>query len=111
MPCQFPWLQVAAAITKILRETDFKIPNTTDEWVKILQKFKERQSFPNGLGGVDGKHIVLQQPKSSGLHYQNYKGTNNIILLAMVGPEYEFLFVDVGMNGRNSNGVTGLRVV
>ena len=37
---------------------------------------------------------MLQQPKSS----------DSIILLAMVGPEYEFLFVDVGMNGRNSDG-------
>ena len=105
MPCRFPWLQVAAAITKILRETDLKIPNTTDEWVKILQKFIERWSFRNGLGGADGKHIVLQQPKSSGSNYQNYKGTHNIILLAMVGPENEFLFVNVGMNGRNSDRV------
>ena len=103
MPCQFPWLQVAAAITKILRETDLKIPNTTDKWVIILQKYKEHWSFRNGLGGADGKHIVLQQPKSSGSHYQNYKGIHNIILLAMVGPEYEFLFVNVGMNGRNSD--------
>ena len=47
---------------------------------------------------------MLQQPKSSGSHYRNYKGTDSIILLAMVGPEYEFLFVDVRMNGRNSDG-------
>ena len=46
---------------------------------------------------------MLQQPKSSGSHYRNYKGTDSIILLAMVGTEYEFLFVDVGMNGRNSD--------
>ena len=46
---------------------------------------------------------MLQQPKSSGSHYRNYKGTDSIILLAIVGPEYEFLFADVGMNGRNSN--------
>ena len=26
------------------------------------------------------------------------------MLLAMVGPEYEFLYVDVGANGRNSDG-------
>ena len=55
------------------------------------------------MGGADGKHIVLLQPKCSGSHYRNYKGTDSIILLAMVGPEYEFLFV-VGMNGRNSDG-------
>ena len=47
---------------------------------------------------------MLQQPKGFGSHYRNYKGTDSIILLAMVGPEYEFLFVDVGMNGRNSDG-------
>ena len=47
---------------------------------------------------------MLQQPKSSGSHYRNDKGTDSIILLAMVGPEYEFLFVDVGINGRNSDG-------
>ena len=47
---------------------------------------------------------MLQQPKSSGSHYRNYKGTDSIILLAMVGPEYEFLFVDVRMNVRNSDG-------
>ena len=46
---------------------------------------------------------MLQQPKSSGSHYRNYKGTDSIILLAMVGTEYEFLFDDVGMNGRNSD--------
>ena len=55
--------QVAAAMIKILGETCLKTLNTTDEWVKISQKFKELWNFPNGLGGVDGKHIVLQQPK------------------------------------------------
>ena len=96
--------QVAAAIITILGDTYLKTLNTTDEWIKISRKFKERWNFRNGLGGVDGKHILLQQPKSSGSHYRNYKGTNSIILLAMVGPEYEFLFVDVGINGRNSDG-------
>lgn len=96
--------EVAVAIIKILGETYLKTPKTSDEWLKISKKFKERWNFPNGIGGVDGKHIVLQQPRNSGSHYRNYKGTDSIILLAMVGPEYEFLFADVGMNGRNSDG-------
>ena len=82
--------QVAAAIIKILGETRLKIPNTTDEWLTISQKFKEPGNFPNGLGCVDGKYIALQQSKSSGSHSRNYKGTESIILVAMVGPEYEF---------------------
>ena len=88
--------QVAAAIIKILGETYLKTPNTTDEWLKYRESLKNVRIFQM-------ENIVLQQPKSSGSHYQNYKGSDSIILLAMVGPEYEFLFVDVGMNGRNSD--------
>ena len=79
-------------------------PKTSGEWLKISEKFKKRWNFPNGIGGVDGKHIVLQQPRNSGSHYRNYKGTYSIISLAMVGSEYGFLFADVGVNGRNSDG-------
>ena len=72
-------LKIAAAIIKILGETYLKTLNTNDEWVKILRKFKERWNFPKGLGGTDDKQIVLQEPKSSGSHYRNYKETDSII--------------------------------
>ena len=96
--------EVCAAIIDVLGKYHFKTPKTTEEWMEIAEKFYVRWNFPNGLGGVDGKHIVLQQPKNSGSHYRNYKGSDSIILMGMVGPEYEFLFADVGMNGRNSDG-------
>ena len=54
--------EVAAFIIKILGKTYLNTPATTDEWLKISQKFKERWNFPNGIGAVDGKHI-LQKPK------------------------------------------------
>ena len=56
------------------------------------------------IGAVDGKHVILQQLCNSRSHYRNYKGTDRFILVAVVGPEYQFLFADVGMNGRNSDG-------
>ena len=74
------------AIIKILGKTYLNTPTATDEWRKISQK--ERWNFANGIGAVDGKHI-LQQPIDSGSHYGNYEGTDSIILLAMSGPEYE----------------------
>ena len=42
------------------------------------------------------------QPFNSGCHDRNYKGTESIILLVMIGPECE-LYVDVGVNGCNSD--------
>ena len=46
----------------------------------------------------------MEQPSNSGSHYRNCKVSDSIILLVVVGPEYEFLYAEVGMNGRNSDG-------
>ena len=77
--------EVAFAITQALGEENFETPKTT-EWKKIAEKFYHRWNFPNGLGGVDGKYIVLQQPKNSGSHYRNYKGSDSIILMGLIAP-------------------------
>ena len=37
------------------------------------------------IGAVDGKQNVLEQPNKSGSHYRNYKGTDSILLMAVVG--------------------------
>lgn len=53
---------------------------------------------------MDGKHIRIVAPRKSGAKFYNYKGYYSIVLMALVGPNYEFLFVDVGKNGRLADG-------
>ena len=97
--------RVAEAIIEEMQGEYLKTPNTASKWLEIWEKFSQRWIFPNTIGAIDGKHIVLKQQRSnSGSHYRNYKGSDSIILLAVVGPEYEFLYAEVGMNGRNSDG-------
>ena len=82
------------------------IPSSQQEWLKISEVFGSRWNFPNCLGAVDGKHVVITPPPGSGSEYFNYKQRFSIILLAVAGPDYECLYADIGSNGRmNDSGV------
>jgi len=43
-------------------------------------QFEERWNFPNGIGAVDGKRIVIQQPANTGSHFYDYKGICSFVL-------------------------------
>ena len=90
---------VAQALIDVFQKQYLRTPSNAEGWTVISEKFFQRWNFPNLIGAVDGKHIVLDQPNNSGSHYRNYKDTDSLILMAVVGPEYQFHFADVGMNG------------
>ena len=46
---------------------------------------------------------MIHPPADGGSYYFNYKNTHSIILLALVNANYEFIYADVGTNGRASD--------
>ena len=54
------------------------------------------------MGAIDGKHVRIQKPKN-GSSFYNYEHTYSNILMAIAGPEYEWLYANVGSNGRVNN--------
>ena len=95
---------MCAAVVKNLTPVYLKVPTTTEEWIKITDEFQKKWNFPNCVGAIDGKHIVMQPPANSGSYYFNYKHMHSIVLLAIAGPDYECLYADIGTNGRISDG-------
>ncbi|XP_067084755.1 uncharacterized protein [Osmerus mordax] len=74
---------VSWAIWDCLVEEFMPVP-TKQDWRDMAEGFLQRWNFPNCLGSIDGKHVVIQAPPNSGSLYHNYKGTFSIVLLAVV---------------------------
>lgn len=78
------------------------MPQTPEEWLTIETGFRKR--FPQCVGAIDGKHILVQCPAHSGSEYYNFKNTYSIVLMALVDSDYRFIFADIGGQGRISDG-------
>lgn len=82
----------------------FQVPANHEEWKKIERGFHTRWNFPGVCGAIDGKHVLIRAPPNCGSDFFNYKGTNSIILLAVVDDDYCFRYINIGGNGRCSDG-------
>ncbi|XP_047998801.1 putative nuclease HARBI1 [Leguminivora glycinivorella] len=94
---------VCEAIYHVLMDF-IKVPATNEDWNKIEAGFRRKWNFPRCGGALDGKHVVIKAPAVSGSYYYNYKHTNSIVLMALVDDNYCFSYIDVGCNGRISDG-------
>lgn len=82
----------------------FQIPASHEEWNVIERGFHSRWNFPGVYGAIDGKHVMIRAPPDCGSDFFNYKGSNSIILLAVVDDDYCFTYINIGANGRCSDG-------
>lgn len=80
------------------------MPATPQEWKAISNQFEDIWNFPHCIASMDGKHIIKQSPIKTGSEYYNYKSFFSIVFFALVDADYNFLFVDVGSQGRISDG-------
>ena len=81
------------------------LPNpSTETWKSVVNDFSTLWNYPNCLGALDGKHFTIEAPSNSGSLHFNYKKTVSIILLALVDVHYNFIAVDIGAYGKNSDG-------
>lgn len=80
------------------------MPSSAEGWKEVANGFMFKWNFPNCLGALDGKHFSIKAPEHSGSMFFNYQGFFSSVLLALVDADYKFTFVDVGSNGRISDG-------
>lgn len=80
-----------------------QLPQNEAEWKEVEQTY-QKWNFPHCVGAMDGKHINLQAPIGSGTEYFNYKGFHSIVLFAVVDGNYNFIYANVGAQGRISDG-------
>lgn len=94
----------AAIWNVLLNEKYINPPQTEEEWKQIATQFEKRWNFHHCIGAIDGKHVNMQVPARSGSLFYNYKHFFSIVLMAICNANYEFILVDIGDTGRNSDG-------
>ena len=91
------------ALFEALHEEVMPTP-TPEDWLRISKDYQKCWQFPNCVGSIDGKRIVLQALCNSGSMFYKYKHTFSIVLLAVVDANYRFTYIDVGAYGSQSDG-------
>ncbi|XP_011869646.1 PREDICTED: putative nuclease HARBI1 [Vollenhovia emeryi] len=95
--------ETCEAIWNCLKDVVF-LKDNEESWKSVADEFQQLWNFPNCIGAIDGKHVQIQAPPNSGSTYYNYKGHHSINLLGISDAKYCFTIVDIGAEGRQSDG-------
>ena len=92
------------AIWNRLKDAGYiETPHSVQTWKQIANEFEARWNFPNVLGAIDGKHILMFAPANQPSAFFNYKKTHSIVLMGVCDARYKFAFIGVGDSGRQSD--------
>ncbi|XP_070389344.1 uncharacterized protein [Dermacentor albipictus] len=91
--------QTCTVIYEEMKNDFLKRPCTEDEWKDVIGGFNQNWNFPNCVGAMDGKHVLITKPANTGTVYRNYKKSFSIILFTVVDANYKSLYTDVGAPG------------
>ncbi|KAJ8953490.1 hypothetical protein NQ318_023611 [Aromia moschata] len=101
---------VSAIVTEVCQAICRRMENiylpepTRTIWEKSAKGFEDIWRFPNCIGSIDGKHVTIKCPNKTGSQHFCYLHKFSIVLMAIVGPDYRFICVDIGDYGKNSDG-------
>lgn len=73
-------------------------------WEQISAGFNHQWNMPHCIGSIDGKHFRITRPPCTGTLFYNYKQYYSIVMLAVADHQYRFIYMDVGAEGKSSDG-------
>ena len=96
--------EVSQAIIRALKDEVMPLPRTRENWKTIAQQFQDRWNVPHAPGALVSKHIAIRKPHNSGNVFCSHKLFFSVVLLALVGTVYKFIWIDTGGEGHESDG-------
>lgn len=71
--------------------------------IDFAEGFHKYSIFPNCLGVIDGKNVIVHKPKMSGSFFYNYKNLFFTVWLGVVDVSYKFINIDIAVFGKKSD--------
>uniref|UniRef100_A0A6P7H144 Protein ANTAGONIST OF LIKE HETEROCHROMATIN PROTEIN 1-like n=1 Tax=Diabrotica virgifera virgifera TaxID=50390 RepID=A0A6P7H144_DIAVI len=110
----YSFLIGTSTVIHIIRETckvmwdclneEVLLKPTPEVWLQIDNGFLDKWHLPHCVGAIDGKHIIQAPPKLVQLITIIRNHYYSIVLLAVCDAYYKFTLVDIGSEGRHSDG-------
>jgi hypothetical protein len=77
------------------------VPSEND-WLRVSAVYFERICSANFIGNLDGKHCCIKCPSKVMSLFYDYNQYDSLVLLAIADSDCTYIFIDVGVCGKES---------